>query len=124
MPKPETVRAFIARVEAGGYVEAIEEFYAPEASMQENLDAPRLGRDRLVAGEKAVLAAHKEARALPGSTFLIEGDRVAINWVFEFVRLDGTRLRLDEIAWQRWSGEKIVEERFYYDPAQVKRPAT
>lgn len=121
MPKPETVRAFVARVESGHFVEAIEEFYAPGASMQENLDAPRIGRDALVAGEKAVLAANREARALPGSRFLIDGDRVVVNWLFEFVRRDGGRVRLDEIAWQRWEGEKIVEERFYYDPAQLKR---
>jgi hypothetical protein len=27
---------------------------------------------------------------------------------------------LDEVALQRWNGERIVEEQFYYDPAQLK----
>ncbi|MBM3554753.1 MAG: nuclear transport factor 2 family protein [Alphaproteobacteria bacterium] len=121
MPTSERLRAFIALVEAGRFVEAIEEFYAPEASMQENLDPPRRGRAVLVAGEKAVLAAVKAARVSPGPDFLVDGDRVAINWVFEFENKDGTRFRLDEIAWQRWRGDRIVEERFYYDPAQRKR---
>jgi hypothetical protein len=26
-------------------------------------------------------------------------------------------LRIDELAHQRWEGDKIVEERFFYDPA-------
>jgi hypothetical protein len=25
-------------------------------------------------------------------------------------------MRIDELAHQRWEGEKIVEERFFYDP--------
>jgi hypothetical protein len=34
MPTPATLERFIARVEAGAHVEAIEEFYAEHASMQ------------------------------------------------------------------------------------------
>lgn len=41
-----------------------------------------------------------------------------IRWRFELVYADGRRTALDEIAWQRWSGDLIAEERFYYDPAQ------
>jgi hypothetical protein len=49
MPDTVRVRAFIALVENGRYVQAIEEFYHPDASMQENTAAPRLGREALVA---------------------------------------------------------------------------
>ena len=35
MPTHERVRQLIAMVEAGKFVEAIQEFYAPQASMQE-----------------------------------------------------------------------------------------
>lgn len=38
----------------------------------------------------------------------------------EFTRPDGKMLRMDELALQRWRGEKVVEERFFYDPAQVR----
>jgi len=27
---------------------------------------------------------------------------------------------MEEIAWQRWQGDKIVEERFFYNPAQLQ----
>jgi ketosteroid isomerase-like protein len=40
--------------------------------------------------------------------------------VFEFVRPDGRTLRMDELAYQLWRGDKIVQERFYYDPAQMR----
>jgi len=107
-------------VEAGQFVEAIEEFYAPTASMQENVQPARRGLETLVAGERRVLASFKEVRALPVETFFVDADRSVIRWVFEFIARDGRIFRQDELAYQRWDGDKIVEERFYYDPSQIK----
>jgi ketosteroid isomerase-like protein len=116
MPSRQTVGNFIALVEQGQYVEAIEQFYAPDASMQENSQPPRRGRDTLIAYERAVIAACSAMRTLPVESFLIDGDFVVIHWVFEFTRVSGKTMRIDELAHQRWQGEKIVEERFFYDP--------
>ncbi|MBI1942693.1 MAG: nuclear transport factor 2 family protein [Betaproteobacteria bacterium] len=121
MPSRERVLALIRMVEQGQFLDAIREFYAEDASMQENGEPPRVGRDRLIEHEWRMLEAHREARTLPGSWFLLEGDRVVIRWVFEFTRRDGTRFRMDELAHQRWRGERIAEERFYYDPGQLRR---
>ena len=118
MPSRERVMALVAMVEQGKYVEAIQEFYTEDATMQENGEPSRGGRDRLAEGERKVLAAHKEARTLPGSSFLLEGDRVVIHWRFVFTRHDGKSFRMEELALQRWSGERIAEERFFYDPEQ------
>jgi hypothetical protein len=41
MPSKKIVDAFIASVVSGRHVEAIERFYAPHASMQENMSPPR-----------------------------------------------------------------------------------
>ncbi len=120
MPSRERVQALVAMVEAGKYVEAIREFYAEDASMQENGEPPRAGRDRLIDHEWRMLEAHKEARTLPGSSFVLDGDRVVIHWTFVFTRRDGASFRMEELAHQRWRGDRIVEERFYYDPAQLK----
>jgi hypothetical protein len=27
---------------------------------------------------------------------------------------------MEELAWQRWEGDRIAEEEFFYDPAQSK----
>jgi hypothetical protein len=121
MPRRETVEAFIALVEAGGFDTAIERFYAEDASMQENLDPPRQGRDLLVAGERAVMARAKAIRAQCVRPFLIDNDLVVIRWLFEFEQNDGRKVVLDEIAYQHWRGEAIAKERFYYDPRQMGR---
>jgi len=118
MPSRERVRALIARVEQGRYVEALQQFYADDATMQENGQPPRIGLQKLIEHERGVIAAFKEIRTLPVDICLVDGDRVVIRWVFEFTRADGTRFRLDELALQRWRGDRIAEERFYYDPSQ------
>ena len=120
MPTPSHVEALIARVEAGKFVEALETFYAPNASMQENRDAPRVGLPILIEGERRFLAANRDMRGRATRPFFVAVDHVVINWVFEFVDPTGRARHLDELAYQRWSGDKIVEERFYYDPEQLR----
>jgi hypothetical protein len=120
MPSKDRVEALIARVEAGKFVEALETFYASDASMQENHEAPRPGLPALVENERRFLSVTKEMRGRATRPFFIAGDHAVINWVFEFVDPAGRARRLDELAYQRWSGDKIVEERFYYDPVQLR----
>src|SRR5262249_36538561 len=118
MPNRERVKELITLAEQGKFVEAIQEFYAEDASMRENLNPPRLGLETLVANERNVLATYKEIRTLPVDSFLEDVDDVVIHWIFEITRNDGSRFRLDELAHQRWVGDKIVEERYFYDPGQ------
>jgi ketosteroid isomerase-like protein len=121
MPTRERVQALIDLVERGRYVEALESFYHDDASMQENLDPPRHGLDTLIKGERRVMAAHRDIRTRPVQTVLLDGDRVVINWIFDFLDHEGRAFTLDELAFQLWRGERIIEERFYYDPAQRGR---
>ena len=119
MPTRERVQAFVAMVEAGDYVEAIRQFYTDDATMQENLGTMRSGLAVLAAGEENVLKSVR-ITTRPGTAFAVDGDRVAVNWVFDIVLADGRRYTLDEVAWQHWRGDRIAQERFYYDPAQRK----
>ena len=67
---------------------------------------------------------HVKADALLAPVF-VHGDRVVIRWIFDFDWLDGSTTHMEELAYQRWEGEQIAEETFFYDPAQraPKRPA-
>jgi hypothetical protein len=119
MPKPERIEALIARVERGEFVEAIEEFYAEDATMQENGQAPRVGRAALVANERRVLAAFEKTRARCVRPVFRSGEEAVIHWLFEFSTADGKTVRLEELVHQRWEGDRIAAERFYYDPVQL-----
>lgn len=118
MPTSETLERFIARVEANAHDEAVEEFYTETSSMQENQAPPRIGRDAHVANERKVLARAKTLSSTCVRPVFINGDRVVIRWIFHFEWLDGTITHMEEIAYQRWEGERIAEETFFYDPAQ------
>jgi hypothetical protein len=119
MPTPARVAAFVAMVEDGRFVEAIEAFYTEGGSMQENLGRTIAGRAQLMDNERAALR-RNDIVAREGSVALVDGDRVAIRWVFEMTDDTRTTRVLDEIAWQRWEGDRIAEERFYYDPGQTR----
>jgi len=120
MPSAETLKKFIARVEGNAHAEAIEEFYTANASMRENLAVPRVGRDLLVAHERKVLARAKSVTSQCVQPVFVNGDQVVIRWIFQFAWLDGTSTRMEELACQRWEGERIAEEVFFYDPAQLR----
>lgn len=121
MPNPETLERFIARVEQNAHAEAIEEFYAEHATMRENQAPPRAGRADLVANERRVLAKARAVESTCVRPVLVAGDHVVIRWIFRFEWLEGGSTRMEELAWQRWEGERVVEEQFFYDPAQLAR---
>lgn len=119
MPTAETLQKLIARVEENAHAEAIAEFYTANASMQENNSTPRVGRDAHVANERAVLARAKTVMSKCVRPIFVNGDCVVIRWIFRFEWLDGTVTHMEEFAYQRWEGERIAEEQFFYDPAQL-----
>jgi ketosteroid isomerase-like protein len=118
MPSRARLDEFIAVVVSGDHAGAIERYYTEDASMQENTSPPRVGRDVLVAHERAALERAKSVASTCVAS-VVEGDRVAINWVFEFVLHSGKTRRFDEVALQEWRGDKIFRERFFYDPSTI-----
>jgi hypothetical protein len=118
VPSTETLERFIARVEQNAHAEAIEEFYTPNASIQENQSPPRVGRDPLVRNERKFLSDVRSVTSTCVRPVFVNGDHVVIRWVFEFVFPDGGEMKMEELAYQQWQGESIAAETFFYDPAQ------
>jgi ketosteroid isomerase-like protein len=117
MPVRDRVTSLISLVEKSKFLEAIQEFYAEDAVMHENDGPAREGIANLLANERRVLES-LQFHVARADSFLVDGDRVAINWIFEFTTADGHRRRLNEIAYQQWRDGKIVFEKFFYDPVQ------
>src|SRR5690349_9072397 len=113
MPSPDTLDRFIARVKQNAHVEAVQEFYTEQASMQENRAPPRIGRDAHVANERRVLARARSLSSRCVRPVFVNGDHVVIRWIFHFEWLDGTVTDMEELAYQRWEGERIAEETFF-----------
>lgn len=121
-PSTSLVRAYIRRVEQRDFVGAIVHFYHKDAEMQENLGPVRKGRDALLAHEMDILVRYGQIPVCRAESFAINGRKVFINWVIE-VNVPGIgRRTLNEVAMQDWEADRIVRERFYYDPAQLQSP--
>jgi len=120
MPSAPTLERFVARVESNAHAEAIEEFYTVDASMRENFKDPRVGRTTLVERERATLARARSVQSRCVRPVFVNGDHVVIRWIFDFTGKDGRSMHIEELAWQRWEGDRIAEEEFFYDPAQMK----
>ena len=118
MPTTETLERFIARVEQNAHAEACEEFYTEDSSMQENQSPARVGRDAHVQNERKVMARARSVSSTCVRPVFVSGDKVVIRWIFHFEWLDGTVTHMEELAYERWQGERIAEETFFYDPAQ------
>jgi len=118
MPTTDTLERFIARVEQGFHAEAIEEFYLEDGAIRENQSEPRVGRAELVAGERRMLAKARAVQTTCVRPYFVNGDNAVILWIFRFEWLNGTVTEMEELAYQRWQGERIAEEQFFYDPAQ------
>jgi hypothetical protein len=119
MPSAATLERFIARVEQGAHAEAIAEFYVEDGRMRENMGVARVGRANLVAHEQGVLRRARSVRSICVRPVLVNGPIVVVRWIFRFQWRDGSQTQMEELAYQRWDGEHIVEEQFFYDPAQL-----
>jgi ketosteroid isomerase-like protein len=115
MPTRARVQELITAVVTGDHAEAIARFYTDTATMQENAGEPRRGLAHLVDRERKVTAQVARIVTHPPDAVVVDGDRVAIHWVFDFTHSDGRLRRVDEIALQTWDGDKIARERFFYD---------
>lgn len=121
MPERARVEAFVAAVVGGDHVAAIRDFYTENATMQENANPPRHGREALMAHEADALARMQHIHTHPPVAVLVDGDHVVVRWIFDATDKDGVTRRLEELAFQRWEGDRIAEERFFYDTASAWR---
>ncbi len=126
MPSRKRVEQFIDAVVHGDHAQAIKDFYHADATMQENCEPPRRGRDNLIAHEKQAMGRLQEMKTHPPETVLVDGDDVMIMWTFDATDKQGVTRRLNEISHQVWSADGIMKERFVYDSAtawQIVEPA-
>jgi hypothetical protein len=115
----ERVHNLVAYVEQGRIIEAIEEFYDDGVVMQENLNPPTVGKAANLERERTFVASIAQVHENRAGGVFVEGNRVVIHWTFEFSGIDGKRLRFDQVALQVWDGDRIISERFIYDPATL-----
>jgi hypothetical protein len=100
---------------AGQTLEAMEQFYADNVTMQENEDAPRVGKDTCLAHEKQMLARVSVLKATLHRQAIDEANGVVFSeWSYETTSHTGKVYILTEVSVQHWQNELILSEKFYY----------
>ncbi len=113
------VNQLVELVLKGQILEAFDRFYAENVSMQENQNPPTIGKAANRQREIEFLGSVKELHRNVARFILVDGNRAAIGWLLEFTNHEGQRLRLNQVALQRWEDGQVVEELFVYDPTSV-----
>ncbi len=111
----ELVEDLAKMIGEGKIMEAFEKYYADNVSMQENEDAPRLGKEVNRAYEKAFVEGIVEFHN--GKTLGIAwGDNFSVIESFmDVTHKDWGRSARTQVAVQRWENGKIIAEKFYYN---------
>jgi ketosteroid isomerase-like protein len=103
----------------GKALEAFEKYYSEDVRMIEATGDVREGKDTNREYEKNFFSSVKEMHG-GGVNALTSDENNGFTMVESWMDVtfqDGNRMKLEQIARQKWEGDQIVEERFYYNPA-------
>ena len=118
MPSKARIENFIKAVETESHDQVIKKFYTEDASIQENQNLPRVGLENLINNEQKMLQKANKVQSECIRPYFQNGDKVIIRWKFRFEWKDASVSEIEEITYQKWEGEKIRQEQFFYDPKQ------
>ena len=98
----------------GRILDAMDEFYAEDVVMQENLGEPCRGRAANVEREKAWLETVAEWKGFQLLALAVDGDTTFAETSMDYRTTDGQNVHLEQVSRAVWSEGRIVNERFYH----------
>lgn len=101
----------------GKMLDAFEKYYHKDVVMVEATGETRKGKDLNRKFEKDFLSSLKEFHGTGVSAITSnekEGTTMVESWL-DATYKDGNRVKMEEVAVQKWKGDQIIHERFYYN---------
>lgn len=100
----------------GKIMEAFEKYYAEDIVMQENEDAPRIGKEVNRIHEEAFSGNIVEFRNAEVKNVIVSDQMTVVEWDFDFTHRDWGVRTFTQVAVQRWNENgQINYEKFYYN---------
>ena len=101
----------------GRIIEAMNEFYAPEVTMQENANPPTVGLHANVEREKQFLSFVKTWKGYNVKALAADekAGTALVESTMDFVNHEDQHVHMAQVSVQHWKDGKIVHERFYYN---------
>ena len=100
---------------SGNALEAFEKYYADDVVMQENSDAPFLGKALNRKREEEFFGSIGEFHGAKLLASAAEGDKSFGQWWMDVTMKNGARVTLNQVAVRTWKNGQIAEERFFYN---------
>ena len=103
-------------IREGRILDAINEFYAEDAVMQENNLPPTVGREANFEREKEFLRTVKDWNRFDVNAKGVGEDVTFYETVMDWTPTDGTPVHVEQVVVAQWKDGKIINERFYHNP--------
>lgn len=116
----ERATALYEMIGQGKSLEALDQFYADHVVVQDNTAPLREGKEAQRAAIQQWFGMVKEYHSSGVSSITSDEDNgitTVESWT-EITFQDGNRIKMEEVGVQKWEGDKIVHERFYYQMDQ------
>lgn len=105
------------KILTGKALEGFEKYYADDVTMQENADAPFVGKDLNRQREIDFFSSIAEFHSGKLEASAVSGDTTFGQWAMDITFKNGYRAAMNQIAVRKWKDGKIVHERFFYNKA-------
>jgi len=111
------VQELYSMIYGGQLLEGFDKFYSENVSMQEPGEKPRLGKAINRTYEENFIGSISSINGggIDGITADEDNGITMVESWMDVTFKDGNQVRLEQIARQKWEGEQIVEEKFYYN---------
>ena len=106
------VQELVDLVLANRALEAFEQHYAEDCTMQELDGSTRVGKSANRVHEREFLSKITQVRAFACDGFVVSGDTAFVVWRLDVDHAAYGTMKMSEVAIQRWRDGKIVHERF------------
>ena len=113
----ESCQRMDALVKQGQMANAVREFFAENALTSDYNGQTTASRDEMVAKMNGFVDAIARVNGIEYHGCLIDGDRSASEFTFDFGMKDGSRILWHEIILRRWQNGRVVHES-YFDAQQ------
>ncbi len=111
----KNVESLASMIKEGKILEAFDMYYSDDVVMQENEDAPRVGKEANRAYEEAFVNGIVEVRDMQ-ILGIAYGDNgyVTMESSMDATHKDWGVMKMSQVAVQKWQDGKVVSEKFYH----------
>lgn len=120
MPDRKRVEQLARYIEELRFSEAQEEFYHPDVVKRENSMPERVGLAASRARQQRASEVTADVHEVKIASILVDGDLTAMECHAEWTFVGGARVRIEQVCLQTWRDDKIIYERFFYDPTPLQ----